>query len=144
MSRLRVSIEASDGSAPVSYILVLPALMMLLQLVILGARITTIDGQLSAASREGARAASLARTSDEANQRLYVIAQSVFERTGALCPNPTAVFGPATEFEAGGRVEVVMSCEVPLDNLGFLPVPGSAELETSFVEPIDYYREVIN
>lgn len=118
-----------------------PLMLLLLALVYGYGRVAQANGVLEAGARDGARAASQARTIGEAEQ---VARDAVLSSLGA---------GPSTchtslevrvvgVFAAGSPVKVRARCSYPLGDLGLPGLPGSVMVDSSFTSPVDPNRGV--
>lgn len=123
------------GSMSVEVVLLAPIMLMLVLLVVLCGRWVTTEGDVDAAARDAARAASLQVTRSEAVQA----ANEVVERSlsGDTTCQPPVLSGT---WEAGGRITVTLDCQVSYQGLGLLGVPGHADIGSSSVVPLDPYR----
>jgi Flp pilus assembly protein TadG len=123
------------GSMAVEVVLLAPLLMMFVMLVVAGGRYVSVQGDIEAAARDAARAASLENQRGEAESvARQVVVASLDENTSC------AGFSLGGEWRAGGSVVVHLSCRVSYDGLGLLGVPGSVAIDTSSTVPLDPYR----
>lgn len=129
------------GSATLETVLLFPMIVMLLLLVVAGGRITSARNEVWVAARDGARAASLARTPAEAEQEANRIALSTLRDRQISCRG-AEVNADTTDFRPGGTVSVSLRCTVGLGDVSLLEVPGSKTLTARSVAPIDPYRAV--
>lgn len=120
----------------IEVVLLIPVLVAVLMLVVGFGRFADRQGDVDAAAREAARAASYERSQPAA----YDVAQQAAERAlpdGLACE---AVSLAGTDFQAGGIVQVTVSCEVSFSELGWLGLPGSANLQGQSAAPLDEWR----
>lgn len=129
------------GSATLELTLLTPLLLSLLLLVVAGGRIVNVRGDLDAAARDGARAASLARTSEQARIDATAAVDASLVERDLSCSDP-AYDIDTTNFRAGGTVAVKIDCSVSLSDLTMLPLPSGKQLSASFTEVVDTYRVV--
>ncbi|MEP1122625.1 MAG: TadE family protein [Ilumatobacter sp.] len=130
------------GDSLVSFVLLMPILVVFLELIVLGGRVATTQADVNSAAREAARDASVAQGLDSAGSVIDDAVDRALAGKGFRCRNRTESFGDKTNFVADGRVEVVVTCTVDLSDLGFLGTPGSIDVEARAVEPVDRYRVV--
>jgi Flp pilus assembly protein TadG len=118
-----------------------PALLALLLLVIAAGRISSAKGQVEEAARDGARAASLARSSDQATNAARRAALANLE-TGQLCISPSiSVTGDFAKPAGTPRsVRVSVTCTARLSDIALPGLPGAKSLSASYVVPIDTFR----
>ncbi len=129
--------------AVVELLLFFPVLVLFLELIVLGGRVGVARGDVASAAREAARAATLTNSGASAAGVIAPVALRALADRGYACEAPTVDLGPRTRFEAGGVVEVVVSCRLNLSDLDLLSLaPGGTLVEHSVLEPIDRYRTV--
>jgi Flp pilus assembly protein TadG len=118
--------------------LLVPALLVVVAFIAGAATLSGARADLDDAAWEASRAASLARSSIDADIAAHqaVERRLAGERWG--CDN-RAVTVDVSRFEPGGSVAVDVSCGVRLAE-AFLFVPGSAQLRSRAVEPLEPYR----
>jgi Flp pilus assembly protein TadG len=120
----------------VEVVLLAPVLVAVLLLVVGFGRFVDRQGDVEAAAREAARAASYERDYSSAAGA----AQQAAARTlpdGVACGAPDL---GESDFRAGGMVRVQISCSVDLSDLGFVGFPGSVSLTGRSSAPLDEYR----
>ncbi len=139
----RVDPCASErGNALISFLLLAPALVLFLELIVLGGRVAATKADVQAASREAAREASIASGPSSAAAVIDPVAATALAGKGVRCRSHTAALGPATDYAQGGAVEVVVTCDLDLADLDLLGLPGSLTMEASSLEPIEQYRVI--
>lgn len=136
MRRLTATRRArEDGSMAVEVVLMIPILVLFMLLVVAGGRWVSVRGDMEAAARDAARAASLERSYGAARAAAGEAA------TVALEGFASCRMGDFTsDFVAGSSVEVTIDCDVPNDGLGLLGVPGSLSMRATGSAPLDTYR----
>ncbi|TNC23244.1 pilus assembly protein [Mumia zhuanghuii] len=123
------------GSMSVEVVFFIPILVMFTLLVVAGGRYVAVKGDIEAAARDAARAASFARSADEARAAASTVATAALG-SGGSC----RVSGIGGDFSAGGIVEVDMRCEVSNRGLGLIGLGGTQTVTASGAAPIDTYR----
>ncbi|MGW4652338.1 TadE/TadG family type IV pilus assembly protein [Kitasatospora sp. NPDC004289] len=135
---------ADRGSFAIELAILAPALVFFVLIAVAAGRIQTTGGVVDAAARSGARAASLARSPEGAEQAAHDAVAAALAGQGVLCegaersavaygtlPTPE---GPLT------TVTVQVSCTVRLaDLLAGLPA-GSKKMTGTFTSVLDRYR----
>ncbi|WP_211658127.1 TadE/TadG family type IV pilus assembly protein [Phytoactinopolyspora halophila] len=119
----------------VEVVVLVPVVVAVMLLVIAFGRYVGREGDVESAAREAARAASYERDLAAARDA----AQQAATRTlpDELACQPVTVGG---DFRAGGTVTVTVSCQVSFSELGFLGLPGSANLHGQSAAPLDTWR----
>lgn len=130
------------GNALITFLLLAPALVMFLELIVLGGRVAATKADVQSASREAARQASIAAGPGSAATVIGPVASTALTGKGVRCQSHTVALGPVTDYVQGGAVEVVVTCEVNLSDLDLLGLPGSLTMEASSLEPIEQYRVI--
>jgi Flp pilus assembly protein TadG len=120
----------------VEMVLMTPVMVAFLLLVVACGRYVMVRGEVEAASRDAARAASLARDPGDALTQANSTAQGSLSGDGATC---TAVRLQG-DFVAGGTVTAILSCRVKLNDLGLIGLHGSVGVSSSSAAPLDLYR----
>jgi Flp pilus assembly protein TadG len=133
MSRIR---RDERGSMAVELVILAPVLMMFAMLVVAGGRYVGAEGDVEAAARDAARAASLESDRGAAIQAANAtVVASLDEIDGADCRHTIS-----TEWEADGFVRVRVSCDVPYGDLGLLGLPGHVTVDAESYVRLDPYR----
>ncbi len=126
------------GSATIEFAICLGAVVLLVLAIFAAGRFSTANTSVDAAATAGARAASLARTADQARADATSVATASLTQTGIGCTPSVAIdtSGFAVPVGEPATVEVTVSCEVSLTQAaGTRTVVGHA------VSTLDTYRE---
>lgn len=118
-----------------------PLLLVLLLLVVAGGRIMVARGDIDAAARDGARAATLARTVQQANADATAAIDETLSGGNIRCKNPSHDVAVGS-LQPGSTVTVTVRCDVSFADLSLLPLPASRTLTAQFEEVVDSYRQV--
>ncbi|MDH6575160.1 TadE/TadG family type IV pilus assembly protein [Kitasatospora sp. MAP5-34] len=133
-----------SGSVAVEAAILVPAVVALVLIVAGVGRIQTTGGVVDAAARAGARAASLARTPEGAQQAAEDAARDVFDKQHVPCTDLQISQPPSDPVTIGTEVlqtvDVRVTCNVPLGYLVVDGTPGSKTLKGEFVSVVDRYR----
>lgn len=132
------------GSATLELVVLAPALLLLLSLLIFGARTRMAETSVDQAAGQAARAASLARTASAAARDAEAAAAAVLRREGLVCDRTEVQVDTAGFRVPAGRparVAVQVSCRVPFSDLALPGVPGTRTVEARAVSVLDTYRE---
>ncbi|MFJ9517300.1 TadE/TadG family type IV pilus assembly protein [Kitasatospora sp. NPDC101801] len=133
-----------QGSAALETAIVAPVLVVFVLIAIAAGRIQSTGGVVDAAARSGARAASLARTPEGAQQAAGDAVLEVLRGQGVQCAqavSPPVEYGTLNT-SAGPltTVTVQVSCTVRLSDLLVGLTPGSKTMTASFTSVLDHYR----
>lgn len=131
------------GSATLELAVVAPVVLLVLGLVVVGARLEVASGALEQAADSGARAASLARDPAAALAAAQVAVRRNLLQQGVECGDEsidvdTSAFGRHAGQD--GQVVVVVSCTLALGDDTIPGLPGSRRLEATGVSALDTYR----
>lgn len=126
------------GSMSVEMVLIVPILALFISLVIGLGRAVNLQGDVQAAAREGARAASLERTYGTAQAAAQQAASAALpdERQGDC----TAVSLAQSDWQAGGVVRVTFTCDISMAELSLPGVPGTIHQQGDAAAPLDTFR----
>jgi Flp pilus assembly protein TadG len=127
------------GVAAVELTLLMPALVAALLFVVGLVRIVTARGDVEAAARDAARAASLARDPTGADEAARAAAGSALTGGGVRC-RALEVRTDTAAWTAEAMVAVEVACTVELADVALVGLPGTKELRSRFVAPLDVYR----
>lgn len=123
------------GSMSVELVILFPVMVAFTLLVVACGRYVAVRGDIEAASRDAARAASLERTQDAAERAADEVAAAALEHP-ELCQRVEL----SGAFSAGGTITATVTCDVSYDGLGLIGIPGSKRLSASSSAPLDTYR----
>jgi Flp pilus assembly protein TadG len=115
-------------------VLLTPVFIVLLLFVALAGRIVTARGDVVGASRDAARAASVARSPAAAERDAREAASALLSCETLQVDVDTSSFRP------GGRVAVSIDCGIRLEDLSLLRIPGTRTVSSTSVEVVDRYR----
>ncbi|CAO5240131.1 TadE/TadG family type IV pilus assembly protein [Frankia sp. AgKG'84/4] len=139
--RARCSPGRDGGSAAVELTLLAPLVVLLLLLIVAGARGADARGQVDAAAAAAARAASAARSPAEATAAAQTAARSGLTVGTPACRTMTVTLD-VTDFVRGGLARATVSCQVDLTDLAGLRLPLARTLTSTATSPVDLYRAV--
>jgi hypothetical protein len=124
------------GSMAVEIVILAPVMLAFLMLIAAAGRLVAVKGDLEAASRDAARAASLERDPTSASSAARSVVSDSLDVQSIDCQPPSL----GGNFVAGGYVSVNLTCRVSYDGLGLIGLPGSVEVKATSDAPIDTYR----
>jgi Flp pilus assembly protein TadG len=128
-----------SGSAAVELALITPLLVVLLLFVVALGRLSTARAEVDAAARDGARAASLARSAATSRINADDAVRASLAGSHTTC-HGLAVTTDTARFTPGGVVTANVTCTIPLADLALLALPGQRTITARFAAPIDRYR----
>lgn len=134
--------HSDAGSLAVELAFVMPLLLLLLSLIYGYGRVAQANGIMEAGTRDAARAASQARSAEQAEAAAERAVRSSLGDGAVACQASLKVVLRGGLFKAGFPVTVTSTCTYPLDDLGLPGLPGEVEVSSSFTSPIDPNRGV--
>jgi Flp pilus assembly protein TadG len=126
--------------ATIELVLMTPVLFLVLGFLVVAGRLSTVQGDVAAASRDAARAASRAGTYDQALVDARTTAESSLGGRDVTCRNLTVTLQDSSSFRAGGTVAATVTCDVSLSDVAIPGLPGQRQVSDRSVEVIDAYR----
>lgn len=139
----RIQQRGENGSASLELVIAAPAVLLLLGLVIVGARLESAGASVEHAAAAAAREASLARTPIAAAQAARASARRNLQGVDALCQRvevslDTSGFSIVTGHTA--TVAVTVSCVVALADQAVPGLPGTRTMTYRAISPLDRFR----
>ena len=137
------------GSITIEFAVLAPTVLALLGLLIAAGRYQTCASGVEAASAAGARAASLARSGDQAHDAATRIVTSALDGQHPPCRDLTVTVDttgfqtPVAQILQTGipaQVAVTVTCQVDLSDLTVTGLPGAATLSSRTVSVLDTFR----
>jgi Flp pilus assembly protein TadG len=141
VSRRVVRARSERGSLAVEMAIIVPSILLIFGLIFAYGRAASVNGYLESATRDAARAATLARSFAEAEERAEEIVHEATDGLPQACQDSMVVdlIGP---FTPGEPITVTTSCSYGLDDIGLPGAPGTISPESSFTSMLDPYRGV--
>ncbi len=134
-------IGSDAGSASAELVLVTPLLLAVLGAAFFAGRLVLARQAVDDAARTALQAAVTMPDGRAASAVAALTALDEIGHDGGLCARLSTVTD-TSQFVAGGRLYVRVSCVVPFSNLAFAGVPGSVTLAAVRGGDIEPYREV--
>ncbi len=131
--------ESDRGSAAVELVLVTPLLVMLLLVVVAFGRLADARLIVADAAHQAARAASLARTEQDARAEAERAARTALGAAGKACGRPHVQVSTAG-LRPGASVTARVTCTTALGDLTLTRMPGQMTIEGEALSVIDTYR----
>ena len=133
------------GSESVELAILLPIGLLLVAMLVVGARIALAGDRISGVAGIAARDASLARSAVAAQQMATDTATAALTSQGLHCID-VQVRVDTSGFSAppgtSASVTVAVSCTVDLSDIGVAGLPGSRTLHDSATSPLDPARDL--
>ncbi len=121
---------------------VLPAMLVAIVIVTAAFTLSISRLDLESASAAAARAASLERNRDAAEDAAQQAAEDNFAGRNVTCANPT-VETDLSRWGRGGSVSVTVHCTVAIASLARMSgIPGSFQARSKSTAPIDTFRDL--
>lgn len=122
-----------------------PLMLLLLLLPVFASRLSEARAEVDDAARSAARAASIARSPEDAASSAQDAAEADLAEAGVSCASfrvatDAAHFRSTQIGRRAGSVRVEVTCTVDLSDVALLRVPGSKTIRASFVAPVDALR----
>ena len=119
----------------VEMVLLTPVLMGFVMLIVAFGRYVAVQGDIEAATRDAARAASLATSRGAAESAARsTVAASLDDSTTCATVNVSGTWAP------GGEIRVSLQCTVSMSGLGLIGLPGRVGVDADSSVPLDPYR----
>ncbi|MCO7218594.1 TadE/TadG family type IV pilus assembly protein [Klenkia sp. PcliD-1-E] len=132
------------GSESVELAILLPVAVLVIALVVVGARIAMAGNRITGVAGSAAREASLARSPGAAESAAVTAANQALRDQHLRCRD-VVVNVDSTAFGAppgsGAAVSVSVSCTVDLSDIGIAGLPGSRTITDTASSPVDPTRE---
>ena len=139
---MRRRMRDEHGLVTAELVLLTPLALVVLSFLVVAGRLATVSADVAAASRDAARAASLAQTHADAVTAANETAAASLAAQDVTCSNLAVTTGDPALFVAGGEVTVSISCEVKLADVALPGIPGTRTVGASSTEVIDRFRGV--
>ncbi|RJT84740.1 pilus assembly protein [Cryobacterium melibiosiphilum] len=141
---LRQVLRHEQGSMSVELVLIAPALVLVILLLVAGARLALAGNSVESAAAAAARDASLSRTASAAQLNATQAAQTSIAQAGLSCASFTVVIddsGLSVPLGEVGLVSATLSCTLDLTDIALPGLPGTKTMTTTATSPVDAYRE---
>jgi Flp pilus assembly protein TadG len=124
-----------SGSMAVELVMLAPVLLAFLLVVVAMGRYVWVRGDIEAASRDAARAASLERSQGAGRIAAIQTAKASLNDKWDCTAEDVS-----PNFDSGGVATIRLTCQVSWSGLGLIGLKGSKEVEATSSAPIDLYR----
>ena len=143
--RLGDQVRNDRGSESVELAILLPVAILVLAMLVIGARIALAGDRISGVAGIAARDASLARSSAAAEQLATASAADALASRDLHCADIQVTVdtaGFASTPDALASVTVAVTCTVDLADIGVAGLPGSRTLRDTATSPLDPARDL--
>jgi hypothetical protein len=130
------------ASSTIELILLTPLALVVLFFLVIAGRVGTATGQVAAASRDAARAASLAQTHTDAAAAARQTATAALQDRNVACGRVQVTVGEPAAFSAGGEIAVTVTCDLSLADVALPGVPLTRPITATSVEVLDRHRGI--
>ena len=138
------------GSAAVELVIIAPVLILMLLFVVFVGRLGWAKGEVDAAAKAGARAASLTRSPGMAQVAGRAAAADALSTSKLLCERTVVVadtshydiVGAPALVQPGSFVTVTVTCTVRRSDLGLPFIPGTQSVTVDATEIVDEFKQV--
>lgn len=145
MKRLqRLLGRGEDGSSSVSFVIIAPALVLVIGFLIFAGRISVAGNVVESSAAAAARDASLARTEAGSVANASDAARRVMAQQGVNCSTLNVAIdtsGLRVPLGQVGTVRATVTCEANLSDIGIPGIPGTKTLTSTASSPVDAYRQ---
>jgi len=125
--------------AVLELVLLVPVFLVLVLMAVAMGRLGQARQDIDAVARDAARAGSIARSADDAEDAARAAADDVLATHNLTCAN-LAVNVDTAEFRPGGWVRVDVSCTISFSDLTGLWAPGEKVMSARGLAVVDSYR----
>ncbi|ACY99665.1 MULTISPECIES: TadE family protein [Thermomonospora] len=126
------------GGMSLELVLMTPIFVLFLMLLAAVGRYVDAQSQIDGAARDAVRAASVARSAEQARRLAHRVGTDTLRGTH-WCRGGPAIATDTRQWGPGGRVAVTVTCTVDLGDLMFLGLPATRTFTGNAVAPIDTY-----
>lgn len=137
--RIGSALRRDDGSLTLEFVLIVPMVLLLLGLVVLYGRVSEFNGRLEAATRDAARAATLARSQQEAKEVASDLVRASVAPGACMAGGPRVVLRD-DQFIPGELVTIVTTCTYSVEDLGLPGLPKTFTKTVQFSSLLDEQR----
>jgi Flp pilus assembly protein TadG len=131
------------GMLALEFAILAPILLVLLLFLMACGRYFQTSSILENAARDGARAATQARTAAGAQDVVNrAVTRSMDQRVAESCKNSVQGVITTADFTAGAPITVQVTCTIDYRDLGLLGMNDDVTISRSFTSTLDAYRGV--
>lgn len=141
LGKLRRAKRTEHGTMALEMVILAPILLILFMFLLACGRYFQTSSLLENAARDGARAASQARSLNEAQIRLDDAVTGTMAQSVESCKQ-TAEGSITSAFTAGTPLSVEVTCTINYRDLGLLGLGGDTKLTKKFSSSLDPYRGI--
>lgn len=131
--------DADRGSAAVELVLVTPLLVLVLLIVVALGMLVDARLVVADAAHQAARAATLARTDDDARTQAQRAVSTALREAGATCIQPSVRLATGG-LRPSATVTARVSCTADLGGLTHIGMPGHVPLTSTAFSVVDSFR----
>ncbi|WP_338595488.1 TadE/TadG family type IV pilus assembly protein [Saccharopolyspora sp. SCSIO 74807] len=140
MTSRRLRLQRDErGSVATELTLLVPVLIILLLFVVFCGRLADSRLRVNDAAHQAVRAATLARSTSQANSDAHATAQAALSQAGLRCQD-LGVSARLAGLQPGSTVTVTLTCPLGLSDLAMLGVPGTTTATSTASSVVDQWR----
>lgn len=131
------------GSTTLEAVIIMPTFMLFVALIIAAGRVQMARQSVDAAAVEAARAASISRTSGEAQSRASAGGNQALTNQGLRCTSTSVSIdtsGYSVPVGTPASVSATIVCILDVSDVAIPGLPGSLTITRSASSPLDTYR----
>lgn len=129
--------DREEGSAAVELVVATPVLLLVVLFTVGLGRVSQAELLAQTAAGSAARAASLARSADQAVAAAHIAVEA---NRSVSCPNPNVTVDTSA-FHPGGTVAVRVECRPRLADVTGVGFPGIMHISARMVSGVDTWRQ---
>lgn len=138
-TKQRRRFRGERGSAATEVVILVPMAVLMVGFVITVGRLSSTNQDVHSASRDAARAAAVRQYPAAAQADANQAATTTLTARGVSCRNLT-INVDTSQMQPGGQVTATVTCEIGLDDVVGLGIPGSKTVTATSVAVVDTYR----
>jgi Flp pilus assembly protein TadG len=132
--------DERGSTAPLELVLLAIPFLSVMMLIVFAGRVVRVDGTLDGVAHYAALRAAQARSAPDADSVAQTAVADDLAGSSRLPCETTDIVVDTSDFGSGGTVEVRVSCQVRLSDLGPLPIPGTRVVTARSVAAVDVFR----
>ncbi len=132
-------LRGERGSAATEVVILVPMAVLMVGFMIMVGRLSTTNQDITSASRDAARAASVRQFPGAATADGTAAATATLAARGISCETLVIDIDTAN-FQPGGQVTATVTCTIGLADVVGLGLPGSKTVTATSIAVVDSYR----
>jgi Flp pilus assembly protein TadG len=133
---------ADAGTMSLELVLLTPLLVAFMMLMVGLGLVVEGQGQVEGAARDAARAASIGRTTVDADAAARAAAEATLSDRKQRCQGGAHTFVDFAQWRPGGQVTVTVRCHIDLGGLSLIGLAPAKTMTGTATAPIDTFRRL--